>query len=154
MTIIVYRGKFKVKYKRTGKKSPGLLKSPQARGNVARVVICTPRKPNSARRMVAKATIYKSLRFLWIGGWKAMKRVTSRLPGKGIPLKKYSVTLIRGGGARDLPGVGYTCIRGVYDFSGVTGKVRRRSIYGLKKPEAQKKKIRRKTRISLGLSIY
>jgi len=54
--------------------------------------------------------------------------------------------LIRGGGSRDLPGVRYSCIRGVYDFAPSYTKKRRRSIYGVKKPIIGTKKLRRKFR--------
>ena len=54
--------------------------------------------------------------------------------------------LIRGGNTRDLPGVNYKCIRGVYDLMSVKNRMTRRSIYGVKYPELLKKKIRKKFR--------
>ena len=75
------------------------------------------------------------------------KRVTAHIPGTGgNNLKPYSQVLVRGGGARDLPGVYYTCIRGAMDLDPVKGKRRRRSIYGLERPFDQIKKPRRKYR--------
>jgi ribosomal protein S12 len=47
-------------------------------------------------------------------------------------LKKFSITLIRGGGRNDLPFVLNTNIRGVYDFLGIQKKYRK-SIYASKK---------------------
>jgi len=99
-----------------------------------RARIVTPRKPNSARRPVAKVVLSNG------------KRVTAHIPGIGHNLRRHSEVLIRGGGARDLPGVRYTCVRGVYDLSGVLKKNRRRSIYGVEQPVAKKKKLRRKFR--------
>lgn len=69
--------------------------------------------------------------------------MTAHLPGIGHTLKKYSKVLIRGRGPRDLPGVGYSCIRGVLDFIGLDKKKRRRSIYG-SKPVGDYIKIMRK----------
>lgn len=103
-------------------------------GDVLKVKIVTPKKPNSARRPVVKAILTNG------------KHVVSHIPGIGHNLRKHSDVLIRGGGSRDLPGVRHTCTRGVYDFLGVKNKRRRRSIYGVKRPESTIKKIRRKFR--------
>ena len=71
-------------------------------------------------------------------------RVTAHIPGVGHNLRRHSAVLVRGGGARDLPGVWYACVRGVYDFSGLLKKTKRRSIYGarliLKNNEIKKKR--------------
>lgn len=107
---------------------------PQVRGTIVKLRIITPKKPNSARRPVAKVKLVNK------------RRVTSHIPGIGHTLRKHADLLIRGGGARDLPGVNYSCCRGVYDLNGVLTKSRRRSIYGLAKPIHLKKKIRRKFR--------
>ena len=84
-----------------------LRNNPQRKAIVKAVRIQTPRKP---------------------------KRYTvAYIPGKGHTLKKHSRVLIRGGAARDLPGVYSACIRGVFDLKGVMHKTKRRSIYGVKK---------------------
>ncbi len=128
---LLYRVSLK---KKAHKRTPGLKSCPQARGTVRRARIVTPRKPNSARRPVAKVMLVND------------KRITAHIPGIGHNLRPHSQVLIRGGGARDLPGVRYTCVRGVFDLSGVANKHRRRSIYGVKKPIDSKKKVRRKFR--------
>lgn len=120
--------------KKAHKRTPGLKNCPQVRGTVRRARIVTPRKPNSARRPVAKVMLVNN------------KRVTAHIPGIGHNLRPHSQVLIRGGGARDLPGVRYTCVRGVFDLTGVVNKRRRRSIYGVKRPLELKKKVRRKFR--------
>ncbi len=122
---------FKKKHHHT---SPALKNCPQVRGVVKRPRIVTPRKPNSARRPVAKVVLSNK------------KRVTSHLPGVGHNIRPHSAVLIRGGGARDLPGVGYTCIRGVLDFASLSHKKRKRSLFGVKKPIIGVKKLRRKFR--------
>ena len=120
--------------KKQHSRTPALKKCPQVKGAVKKARIVTPRKPNSARRPVAKVFLNNN------------KRVTAHIPGIGHNIRSHSSVLIRGGGARDLPGVRYSCIRGVYDFAGLIDKKRRRSIYGAKQ-DSKDKKPRRKFRI-------
>lgn len=121
--------KFLTKWKR-----PKLKKSPQRRGVVLRLRICTPRKPNSARRPIVKARL------------SSKKRALAHIPGKGHTLRRHSKVLICGVGARDLPLVNYSCLRGVFDFDPKTNIRKRWSIYGCKKPEGLSTHIRRKIR--------
>lgn len=111
-----------------------LYQNPQKRGTVLRVRIITPRKPNSARRPIAK--VFLCLR----------KKLAAHLPGRGHSLRRYSTVLVRGGGARDLPGSYYSCVRGKFDFLGVMHKIRRRSIYGVMQPPSDDKHIKREIR--------
>lgn len=115
-------------------KSAALRGNPQKQGDVIRPRIVTPRKPNSARRPVVKARLTNLL------------YVIAHIPGSGHNLRRHSDVLIRGGGARDLPGVYHTCIRGTYDFIGLNNKKRRRSIYGACRPPEKVTKLRRKFR--------
>ena len=115
-----------------------LFGRPQRKCVVAKVRIVTPRKPNSARRQVVKVFIFSTKEFM-------KKYLTSYIPGAGHNLRKHSNVLVRGGGARDLPGVRYSCVRGVLDFVGVLRKTKRRSIYGV--PQKVKKKVRRIFRV-------
>jgi len=128
--------KANLKYPNPIKKSrtPILKKSPQVKGIVYRISTMSPKKPNSAVRHVAKIDLTNNL------------RLTARLPGKGYLCGKYNRVLVEGGRANDLPGVGYTAIRGVYDFSPVVGKVKRRSVYGVSRPSGLSKHIRRSIR--------
>ena len=134
----------KIIYKKPGSKytnpswgrTPILKRSPQAKGIVTRVVTMSPKKPNSAIRHVAKIGLMNGL------------KLTARVPGKGYLCTKYNRILVEGGRANDLPGVGYTAIRGVYDFSPVVGKVKRRSVYGVSRPNGYTKFIRRSLRRS------
>jgi small subunit ribosomal protein S12 len=109
--------------------------NPQKKGVTMRVRVVTPRKPNSARRPVAKVILNKR------------GRLTAHIPGIGHNLRRHSSVLIRGGGARDLPGVRYTCIRNVYDFAKVLNRFNRRSRYGISRPESSTKSVRRKFRV-------
>ena len=98
-----------------------LTRCPQKKGQVIRVRITTPRKPNSARRKTAKVRITNK------------KTPIVYIRGSGHTLKKFSTVLVMGQGPKDLPGVYSRCIRGKFDFLPLYSKTRRRSIYGLKK---------------------
>jgi len=115
-------------------RTPALANSPQVKGIVNKVTTMSPKKPNSAVRHVAKVTLTNAL------------RVTARLPGIGYLCAKYNRVLVEGGRANDLPGVGYTLIRGVFDFSPVIFKKKRRSIYGVSRPYGYTKYVRKSVR--------
>jgi small subunit ribosomal protein S12 len=100
--------------------------SPFRRGVCVKVTTMTPKKPNSAIRKIARVRLSNGM------------EVTAYIPGIGHNLQEHSIVLIRGGRVKDLPGVRYHIIRGVYDAQGVTGRNRSRSIYGTKKPKAKK----------------
>lgn len=124
--------KFYKKPKKNNK--PKLNGGPQKKGIVLRLRICTPRKPNSARRPAVKIKL------------STKKRALAHIPGSGHNLRKFSKILVNGNGARDLPVVNYTCIRGVYDFAPLQHVKKRRSIYGLKLDSSLRLHIRRKFR--------
>lgn len=115
-------------------KASALKQCPQVKGTIARVRVLTPKKPNSARRPIAKVKLVNR------------RRATAHIPGIGHSLRRHSTVLVRGGGARDLPGVNYTCCRGVHDLYGVIGKKRRRSIYGNALNPGTRAHVRRKIR--------
>lgn len=101
----------KAKRKPKRPRAAALLGAPQSGGNVFRPRIVTPKKPNSARRPAVKVFLHNG------------KHVVAHIPGIGHNLRRHSKVLVRGGGARDLPGVRHTCVRGVYDFLGVKNKL-------------------------------
>jgi len=109
-----------------------LTQRPQIKGTVTLVKTMSPKKPNSATRHTAKVKLTNET------------RLTARIPGIGYKCSKYGRVLVHGGRANDLPGVGYTLIRGVYDFSPVLFKHKRRSIYGTHRPDNYTTHIRRK----------
>ena len=104
-------------------KSPALDSCPQKRGVCTRVYTCTPKKPNSAMRKVARVRLTNG------------KEVNVYIPGEGHNLQEHSIVLIRGGRVKDLPGVRYHIIRGVLDTQGVKDRKKRRSLYGAKRPK-------------------
>jgi len=102
-------------------KSPALRKSPQKKGVCLRVYTRTPKKPNSAIRKVARVRLTNGI------------DIIAYIPGEGHNLQEHSVVLVRGGRVKDLPGVRYHLIRGVYDLQGVASRKNSRSKYGTKK---------------------
>ena len=104
-------------------KAPALQGNPFRRGVCVQVMTRTPKKPNSAIRKVAKVRL--------TSGYE----VTAYIPGEGHNLQEHSVVLIRGGRVKDLPGVRYHIVRGVYDAAGVKDRKKSRSKYGTKKPK-------------------
>ena len=103
--------------------APALQGSPQKRGVCTRVYTSTPKKPNSAIRKVARVKL--------VNGFE----VTAYIPGEGHNLQEHSIVLVRGGRVKDLPGVRYHIVRGTLDTSGVDGRTKRRSKYGVKRPK-------------------
>ncbi|MFC1722496.1 30S ribosomal protein S12 [Patescibacteria group bacterium] len=96
-------------------------KAPFKRGVCLQVKTQTPKKPNSALRKVARVRLSNR------------REVTAYIPGEGHGLQEHSVVLVRGGRVKDLPGIKYTIVRGVYDLTGVSERKSSRSIYGTKK---------------------
>lgn len=97
--------------------------SPFKRGVCTKVYTATPKKPNSALRKIAKVRLSNG------------SEVLAYIPGEGHNLQEHSIVLIRGGRVKDLPGVRYHIVRGVYDTQGVEGRKQGRSKYGAKKPK-------------------
>ncbi|MDD3101986.1 MAG: 30S ribosomal protein S12 [Patescibacteria group bacterium] len=94
---------------------------PFLRGVCLKVTTMTPKKPNSALRKIARLRLSNGM------------EVTAYIPGIGHNLQEHSVVMIKGGKVKDLPGVRYHIVRGVYDASGVEGRKQSRSLYGAKK---------------------
>ncbi|MFA4818791.1 MAG: 30S ribosomal protein S12 [Patescibacteria group bacterium] len=95
--------------------------SPFKRGVCIKVTTTTPKKPNSALRKIARVRLSNGM------------EVTAYIPGIGHNLQEHSIVMIRGGRVKDLPGVRYHIVRGVYDTSGADKRKQGRSKYGVKK---------------------
>ena len=109
--------------KRRTQRRPALTGSPQKKGVCRKLVTRTPKKPNSAIRKLALLRLSNQ------------RRIYAYLPGEGKhSLQEHSVVLVRGGRVKDLPGIKYTRVRGVYDFAGLAGRTKGRSKYGTKRP--------------------
>ena len=100
--------------------------SPFKRAVVLQVKTQTPKKPNSALRKVARVRFSNK------------KEVTAYIPGEGHNLQEHSVVMVKGGRVKDLPGIKFTIVRGVFDLAGVQKRQSSRSIYGTKKVKVKK----------------
>ena len=105
-------------------KSPVLESNPFKKGVCLAVKTMTPKKPNSALRKIARVRLSNG------------KEVTVYIPGEGHNLQEHSIVMVRGGRVKDLPGVRYHVVRGVYDCQGVTDRKQSRSKYGAKRAKS------------------
>lgn len=113
--------KYKRKKKQRTQKVPALDKCPQKKGVCLKIITRTPKKPNSALRKLALIRLSNK------------KRIYGYIPGEGHTLQEHSVVLVRGGRTKDLPGIKYKLVRGVYDFKGLKDRKQARSKYGTKR---------------------
>ncbi len=103
-------------------KAPALGGMPQRSGNVSRVYVISPKKPNSANRKVAKVLLTNG------------KMVTAYIMGEGHTLQENATVMVSGGGAKDT-GTRQHIVRGKLDMAGVEGRKQGRSHYGTKRPK-------------------
>lgn len=103
--------------------TPALQQAPQKKGVCSRVYIRNPKKPNSAKRKVANVLL------------SSKREAICYIPGEGHTLQEYSVVMLRGGRVKDLPGVKYHLIPGLFDFKNVKKRTQKRSKYGVKRPK-------------------
>ena len=88
------------KRKKHRRRVAALLGSPQRRAVIYKIATMTPRKPNSAKRTIAKTRVIIS-----------NKRTFAKIPGVGEHfLQAHSVVLLRGHGPTDSPGINYNMI--------------------------------------------
>src|SRR3989344_3185042 len=80
--------------------------SPFKRGVCVKETTMTPQKPHSALRKIARVRLSNGV------------EITAYIPGIGHNLQEHSIVLVRGGRVKDLPGVRYHIVRGVYDTQG------------------------------------
>jgi small subunit ribosomal protein S12 len=105
-----------------------LMKCPQKKGVCVKVRIASPKKPNSAKRKIVKIKLTSTKR-----------NILAYIPGQGHSLKSYSIALVAGGRANDLPGVRVSLLRGWRkgDFKAEDSfnRQQKRSKYGKKNKE-------------------
>lgn len=97
--------------------------APFKRGVCLKVTTTTPKKPNSALRKICRVRLSNGM------------EVTAYIPGIGHNLQEHSIVMLKGGRTKDLPGVRYKVVRGVYDSQGVQNRKQSRSVYGAKRPK-------------------
>jgi small subunit ribosomal protein S12 len=100
-----------------------LDKCPQKKGTCLKVFVTSPKKPNSASRKIVKVVLLSN-----------RKKTHCHIPGIKHSLQRYSTVLIRGGKAKDLPGVKYRLVRGKFDLKYVYDRTKARSKYGIPSP--------------------
>jgi len=125
MSTIHQAASIKIKGRRRKKRLNALrslFNCPQKKGHVWKCRIMSPKKPNSAKRKIAKIRL--SNRF-----W-----VLAKIKGRTIFLNKHASVLVCGGRANDLPGVRYNMIKGKFDFTWRENfwRMNSRSKYGVK----------------------
>lgn len=98
-----------------------LEKCPQKKGSIIKLVTRTPKKPNSAIRKLALVRLSNR------------RRIYAYIIGNKHNLQEHSVVLVRAGRVKDLPGIRYKMIRGIYDYAGLETRKNGRSKYGTKK---------------------
>merc|ERR1711990_899948 len=104
--------------KKTAPKKARLLENcPQRKAVCTKVYITSPKKPNSAKRKVAKVRLTNG------------SQIIAYIPGEGHNLQEHSVVLVRGGAVKDLPGVKYHLVRGKYDLGSIMNRTQSRSKY-------------------------
>jgi small subunit ribosomal protein S12 len=99
--------------------------APHRKGIIYKIATMSPRKPNSARRTIAKVRLVFNDR-----------KVFAKIPGLGEHrLQSHALVLLRGHGPKDSPGINYHLVRGLYDFHVVElyGRQHRRSKFGVKR---------------------
>lgn len=87
---------------------------PQRRGIVLKLLLLSPKKPNSAIRKIARVRLCTG------------RRIRAGIPGQGHNLQQFSTVLVRGGRVKDVPGISYKLMRGKYDFSSVEKILRKK----------------------------
>ena len=108
--------------KKRAQRVPALQRCPQKKGICVKLLTLTPKKPNSARRKIVLLRLSNR------------KRIYGYIPGEGKHgLQEHSMILIRGGRVKDLPGMKYKLIRGLYDCKALYDRKKRRSKYGTPK---------------------
>lgn len=117
----LYRGARNKNACRLVKRKTALFNKPQAKGVCVKVLLISPRKPNSAVRKVVNVLLSNGL------------QIKAYIPGEGHNLQEHSVVLVRGGNVKDLPGVRYKVVRGSLDCAGVSNRKKSRSKYGVAK---------------------
>lgn len=97
-----------------------LFRRPQKKGIIVKVERRKPKKPNSAKRQIAKVRISKVLH-KWVS-----------VPGEGTVIEKFNKVLVRGGNVIDMNQIRHKIILGVYDIKGNI-RLSKRSKYGIKR---------------------
>lgn len=110
-------------------RAPALMACPFKKGIIVKLRIMKPKKPNSANRKIAKVRLSTG------------RQVIARIPGIGHFLQEHAVVYVHGKRIKDLPGMHYSIVKGVKDFSSAETSVRRQALskYGYKNMKKAKR---------------
>lgn len=103
----------------------GFQGCPHKKGIIYKITTTSPRKPNSAKRTIAKVKLTSN-----------NQRVFAKIPGIGEhKLQNHALVFLRGHGPKDTPGINYHLVRGLCDFHTIElyGRTNRRSKFGVKR---------------------
>lgn len=121
---------------REKKKEIQIRRPPFVKGSVVSIPDFTPKKPNSARRKIAKCKVLETIQkrvgqgpFITI---KRPKYILAKIPGEKHGVKQHQTALIRGGGSKDCNSVNHTVVLGVCDVPPTPNRVNGRSHVGAK----------------------
>lgn len=111
---------------KTTQKSRLLKGSPLVKGVVTKTKTIPPKRPNSARRKVAKVILRDN------------RYVIAYIPGEKHKLQEHHVVLLEPRNKKDLPQVKWQVRRGSADCIKVVDRKNARSKYGTPKPKVDK----------------
>ena len=103
--------------------TPALQGCPQKKVSCIKLLIRSPKKPNSGERKIARVKMPNGQRLLVY------------IPGEKHSIAEHASVLIQGGKTKDLPGFKYKIIRGALDAKPTADRKRARSLFGVKKPK-------------------
>lgn len=99
---------YKPRIRKHHKVRPTVLQGcPQKKGIVLKVLLLSPKKPNSAVRKAAKIRLVNG------------KKLRAGIPGQGHNLQQFSNVLVCGGRVKDVPGISYKLMRGKFDLTNI-----------------------------------
>ena len=110
--------------------------SPFRLGVVEKVLIRTPKKPNSAQRKVAMVRVRYKQKFT---KGVSTKVIAAYIPDENQTLQSHATVLLKGGAAQDTPGLAVSVCRGLHDAANSKNRKNKRSKFGVSKPAAAKK---------------
>lgn len=105
---------------------------PMRAATVEKIIIATPKKPNSAQRKTARVRITEKSR----NGGTKVRKVLIYIPDQKHTTKVHDRVMMIGGKCQDTPGTQCTLQRGVADNAAWSDRKNKRSKYGVKKPKA------------------
>lgn len=117
-------------------RAPALEGCPFKKAIIVKVRTMKPKKPNSATRKIVKVRLSTG------------RKILAQVPGLGHVLQEHASVLVNGKRVRDLPGIHYRLVKGVFDFvyKEAWDRWQARSRYGYPNRRKQKRMWLKKTK--------